>query len=72
MQFSHHGDNILRLIVRALRRGGTNIRLYELKKVEVREMGAPSSYLTRLLHNHSFARRYFELNHITRGRYGLT
>jgi hypothetical protein len=28
------------------------------KMEEVREMGAPSSYLTRLLHNPSFASRY--------------
>jgi hypothetical protein len=39
---------------------------------EVREMGAPSSYLTGLLYNLSFALRYFEANHITRGRYGPT
>jgi hypothetical protein len=30
---------------------------------EVREIGAPSSYLTGLLHNSSFAPKYFESNH---------
>jgi hypothetical protein len=39
---------------------------------EVREMRAPSSYLTGLLHNPSFAPRYFESNYLTRGRYGPT
>jgi hypothetical protein len=39
---------------------------------EVSEMGALLSYLTGLLHNPSFALRYFESNHITRGRYGPT
>jgi hypothetical protein len=32
---------------------------------EVREMEDPSSYLIELLHNSSFALRYFESNHIT-------
>jgi hypothetical protein len=44
----------------------------EREMKEVWEMGAPSSYLTGLLYNPSFALRYFELNHITRGRYGPT
>jgi hypothetical protein len=44
----------------------------EGKMKEVREMGAPSSYLTGLLHNLSFALRYFESNHITQGCYGPT
>jgi hypothetical protein len=35
-------------------------------------MGAPSSYLTGLLHNPYFAPRYFESNHLTWGRYGPT
>jgi hypothetical protein len=42
------------------------------KMKEVREMGAPSSYLTGLLHNPSFAPRYFVSNHLTRGCYGPT
>jgi hypothetical protein len=35
------------------------------KMKEVREMGAPSSYLTGLLHNPYFVPRYFESNHLT-------
>jgi hypothetical protein len=51
-----------------LRKGGRK----EGKMKEVREMEAPSSYLTRLLHNPNFAPRYFESNHLTRERYGPT
>jgi hypothetical protein len=39
---------------------------------EVREMGTPLSYSTRLLHNPSFTPIYFESNHLTRGYYGPT
>jgi hypothetical protein len=39
---------------------------------EVREMGAPSSYLTGLLHNLSFALDTNESNHLGQGRYGPT
>jgi hypothetical protein len=39
---------------------------------EVWEMGAPSSYLTELLHNLSFALDTIELNHLAQGRYGPT
>ena len=39
---------------------------------EVREMEVPSSYLTGLLHNPSFALGNIESNHLTQGRYGPT
>jgi hypothetical protein len=39
---------------------------------ELREMEAPSSYLTGLLHNPNFAPIYFESNHLARGHYGPT
>jgi hypothetical protein len=52
-------------------RGWENKGRKKGKKIkEVREMGALSSYLTRLLHIFSFALRYFESNHIIRERYG--
>jgi hypothetical protein len=38
----------------------------------MREMGTLSSYLIGLLHNPSFALRYFKSNYITRGCYGPT
>jgi hypothetical protein len=36
-----------------------------MKNKEVREMGAPSSYLTGLLQNLSFTPKYFESSHLT-------
>jgi hypothetical protein len=52
--------------------GALSFYLIGKKMKEVREIEAPSSYLTGLLHNFSFAFRYFELNHIIRGCYGPT
>ena len=40
-------------------RGGENLEKDEAKMKEVREMGTPSSYLIGILHNPSFALRYF-------------
>jgi hypothetical protein len=43
-----------------------------MKWQEVREMGHPHPYLSGLLHNPKHAPKYFESNHLTRGRHGLT
>jgi hypothetical protein len=49
--------------------GAVNIKIFIKKYIFLKKnpMGAPSSYLTGLLHNPSFALRYFESNHVTRG-----
>ena len=62
--------NLWTSLTRTLR--GPKQRKENGKMKELREMGTPSSYLTGLLHNPRFALRYFESNHITRGRYGPT
>ena len=62
--------NLWTSLTRTLR--GPKQRKENGKMKELREMGPPSSYLIGLLHNPRFALRYFELNHITRGRYGPT
>jgi hypothetical protein len=52
-------------------KGRGNLGKDKAKLKEAREMGAPSSYLTGLLHNFSFALRYFESNHDTSGPGGV-
>jgi hypothetical protein len=63
LEFLLKSLNLWTSLTRNLR--GAKGRNEEGKMKEVREMGAASSYLIGLLHNLSFASRYFESNHIT-------
>jgi hypothetical protein len=70
LEFLHKSLNLWTSLTRTLKGGET--RKQERKNERGEGDGAPSSYLTGLIHNPSFAPRYFKSNHLTRGRYGPT